>query len=55
VLIIIAYLNDTECNNPIEDDDEWVINENVPFDYPVSVDVFKSIDDSSPCPCPCSA
>ena len=25
----------------------WVINENVIFDYPVSVDVFKSIDDSS--------
>ena len=44
---IVAYLNDPECNNPIKDDDEWVINENVTFDYPVSVDVFKSIDNSS--------
>jgi len=24
-----------------------VINENITFDYPVSVDVFKSVDDSS--------
>ena len=44
---IVAYLNDPKCNNPIEDDDEWVINENVTFDYPVSVDVFKSVDNSS--------
>jgi len=42
---IVAYLNDPECNNP--DDDEWVINENVTFDYPMSVDVFKSVDNSS--------
>ena len=39
---IVAYFNDPECNNPIENDDEWVINENVIFDYPVSVDLFKS-------------
>ena len=30
-----------------EHDDEWVINKNVIFDYPVSVDLFKSIDNSS--------
>ena len=30
-----------------EHDDEWVINKNVIFDYPVSVDVFKSVDDTS--------
>ena len=35
---IVAYFNDSKCNNPIEDDCEWVINENVTFDYPVSVD-----------------
>jgi len=51
---IVAYLNDPECNNPIEDDDEWVINENVTFDYPLSVNLFKSADDASlHCPCPC--
>jgi len=41
---IVAYLNDPGCNNFIEDDDEWVINENVTFDYPVSVNLFKSTD-----------
>jgi len=44
---IVAYLNDPQCNNLIGDDDEWVINENITFDYPVSVDLFKSIDNSS--------
>jgi len=36
--LIVAYFNVPKCNNPIEDDDEWVINENVTFDYPLSVD-----------------
>ena len=44
---IVTYLNDPQCNNPIMDDDEWVINENVTFNYPVSIDLFKSIDNSS--------
>jgi len=44
---IVAYLNDPQCNNPIRDDNEWVINENVTFDYPLSIDLFKSIDNSS--------
>ena len=51
---IVAYFNDPECNDPNEDDGEWVINENATFDYPVSVDLFKSADDTSlhmPCPC----
>ena len=26
---IVAYFNDSKCNNPIEDDCEWVINEKV--------------------------
>jgi len=33
--------------NPIGDDDEWVINENVTFDYPKSVELFESVDNSS--------
>jgi len=44
---IVAYFNNPQCNNSIEHDGEWVINENIIFDYPVSVVVFKSIDDSS--------
>ena len=44
---IVAYLNDPEYNNLIEDDGEWVINENVTFDYPVSVDLFKFADNTS--------
>ena len=52
---MVAYFKDLKCNNPIEDEDdgEWVINENVTFDYPVSVDLFKSVDEPSYiCPCP---
>jgi len=44
---IVAYLNDPQCNNPIGDDNEWVINENITFNYPTSVDLFKSVDNSS--------
>jgi len=44
---IVAYFNDLQCNNPIGDNDEWVINENVIFDYPESVEHFESIDNSS--------
>jgi len=28
---IVAYFNDPRCNNPIENDSEWMINENVTF------------------------
>jgi len=44
---IVACFNDPQCNNPSEDDDEWVINENVIFDYPVSVKSLESVDNSS--------
>ena len=43
---IVAYLNNPQCNNPVGDDDEWLINENVTFDYPESVELFESIDNS---------
>jgi len=43
---IVAYFN-PQCNNPIGDDDEWVINKNVAFDYPESVELFESVDNSS--------
>jgi len=45
---IVAYLNDPECNNPAVEKGEWVINEDVAFDYSVSLDgVFNSADSSS--------
>jgi len=45
--LIVAYLNDPQCNNLSGEDDKWVINENIIFDYLVSVDLFKFIDNSS--------
>jgi len=45
---IVTYLNDPQCNNSIGDDNGWVINKNITFDYLVSVDLFKSVDNSSP-------
>ena len=45
---IIVYLDDPDCNNPAENESEWVINENVAFDYSLCLEnVFKSIDISS--------
>ena len=32
---------------PSEDEGEWVINDNISFDYPVSIELFGSITDSS--------
>ena len=32
---------------PSEDEGEWVINDNISFDYPASVGLFESITDSS--------
>jgi len=29
--LIIAYLDDPDCNNPAENEGEWVLNENVAF------------------------
>jgi len=43
---IEACFNDPKCNNPSEDD-EWVLNENVIFDYSASVEFLKSIVNSS--------
>jgi len=44
---IIACLNNPQCNTSSEDEGEWVINDNISFDYPVSVGLFESIMDSS--------
>ena len=44
---IIACFNNPQCNTLSEDDDEWVINDNVSFDYPVSFELFESVTNSS--------
>ena len=44
---IIACLNNLQCNTPSEDEGEWVINDNIFFDYPMSVGLFESVTDSS--------
>ena len=44
---IVAYFNNPQCNNPIRDDDEWVINENITFDYPESIELFEFVDNST--------
>jgi len=44
---IVACFNNSQCNTPSEDDDKWVINDNVSFDYPASVELFESVTNSS--------
>ena len=41
---IVACLNNSQYNTPSEDEGEWVINDNISFDCPVSV---ESVTDSS--------
>ena len=45
--LVIACFNNPQCNTLSEDESEWVINDNISFDYPVSVELFESITDSS--------
>jgi len=35
---IVAYLNDPDCNNSTENDGEWVLNENIAFNYSLFFD-----------------
>ena len=44
---IIACFNNFQCNTPSEDEDEWVINDNISFDYLVSIELLESVTDSS--------
>ena len=51
---IVAYLNDHDCNDSTENDGEWVINENIAFDYSLCLDdvcnFIKSISLHMPLP-----
>jgi len=44
---IVACFNNPQCNNPSEDDAELVINDNVTFNYPTSVELLESVINSS--------
>jgi len=44
---VIACFNNPQCNTLSEDEGEWVINDNISFDYPVSVELLESVTDSS--------
>jgi len=46
--MIVAYLNDPDCNNSAGNGDEWVLNENVNFDYSLCCDDVNSPIDMSP-------
>ena len=39
-------LDNSQCNTPSEDEGKWVINDNISFDYPVSVELFGSVTDT---------
>jgi len=33
IKLIVAYLNDYDCNDPVENESEWILNKNIAFDY----------------------
>ena len=45
---IVAYLDDPDCNNSADNGDEWVLNENINFDYFVCYDDVNSPIDMNP-------
>jgi len=45
---IIAYLDDFDYNHLAKNEDEWVLNENIAFDYSLCLEnVFKFVDITS--------
>ena len=46
--LIVAYLNDPDCNNSVDNGNEWVLNENINFDYSLCCDDVNSPADMSP-------
>ena len=48
---VITCFNNLQCNPPSEDEGEWVINDNISFGYPVSVELFDPLRIAL-CTCP---
>jgi len=44
---IVVCLNNPQCNTPSEEEGEWVINDNISFDYPARTELLGSITNSS--------
>jgi len=40
---IIAYLDDPDCNNSANNGDEWILNENINFNYSLCCDDVYSL------------
>jgi len=40
---IIAYLDDPNCNDPAKNESEWVLNENVIFDYSLCLEMYLNL------------
>ena len=51
--MIIAYLDDPDCNNFADNGHKWILNENVNFDYSSCYDDVYSPIDMSPYSCLC--
>jgi len=49
--LVIACFNNLQCNAPSEDEGEWVINDNISFDYPVSANCLNPLRIAL-CTCP---
>jgi len=45
---IVAYLNDPDGNNSIDNGDKWVLNKNINFDYSLCCDDVNSPVDMNP-------
>ena len=50
---VTTYLDDPDCNNSADNGDEWVLNENVNFDYSLCCNDVNSPVDMSLYICPC--
>ena len=46
--LIVAYLNDLDCNNFADNGDKWVLNENANFNYSLCCEDVNSHVDMSP-------
>ena len=46
--LIVSYFDNPDCNNFAENNDKWVLNENVNFDYSLYFDDVHCLVDVSP-------
>jgi len=49
---LVTYLNDPYCNIVTENDHQWVLNEDIDFDYSLCFDDVLTPPTQAPCICP---